>query len=224
MEPIRNILIVDDYENTADFIEAYYMIFEKIKKKYDVPYTINLIWEKTINGAVQKLAQNQEVYHALVIDYEFPNDETGWHGVKLVKEIRKINKVCNVIFYTTKVGHEIRKDEFIDLINNNVFRFILKSGQSFSCKYPDISGSLENRLIVEAIIDAIDNSDPISNALEGFLLKYDPILKDVKVEVGENKYTIQQIIDSIRLDTGVGRDFVNNILKIAVFDCIDFMK
>lgn len=221
---VRKILIVDDFEDTQNFIKQYYLIFQKIKDKYSIPFDLKIEWEKTIEGAINKLNKKEEVFHALIVDYDFPNDRTRWKGVRLVKEIRKINKICNIIFYTTKASHEIERDDFIDLINSNVFRFILKSGTKLTSKFPDKFGDIENQVLVEAIIDAIDDSEPISNALENYLVKYNTVLKDTKIKVNNNEYLIQEIIDSIRLDTGVGREFVDNILRVSVFDCIDFMR
>lgn len=224
----KRVLIVDDSEYTGDIkIDSYKDIFSKLNSEleFEYDYELEFTWEKTIKGAINILNNKTDIFHVILIDYEFNNDEKGQTGIDLVSEIRKtINRKCKILFYTMRGYNGIGKQEYIELINKDVFRFISKSGESTDMKETPYDGNNADELIVKAIIDSIEQSDPISNALEEFLMRYNHVVKDVKINVDEKEYSIQDLINQIRLDTEIGKHFVDNALKMAIFDCLNVLE
>lgn len=220
---IRKVLIVDDSPYTGAIkIDEYKDNFSKIKMKDPqlYKYELEFAWENNITSALERLDCKNEVFHVLLVDYEFNNDEYNFKGIDFVNKVRKtINKKCKIIFYTMRGYMGIDKKEYVDLINSNIFKFISKSGESleFVDKYNTDNA---DEIIVNTIIEAINESDPISNALEDYLLKYYDIMKDNKVRIQDKDYTIQQLIDNIRMDTEVGKYFVEKMLKMSILDYI----
>ncbi|EAO9488675.1 hypothetical protein AKL49_25740, partial [Salmonella enterica] len=117
--------------------------------------------------------------------------------------------------------HEIDCLEFVDLINNDVFRFVPKDGDILALKYSETNYNKSDQLIVEAIIDAISDSDPISAALEKYMLEYYDILRDVKLQVDGKEHSIKEVLDSIRLYGDLGNKFVSNILEMSIIEHLD---
>lgn len=220
---IRRVLVVDDSPHTYSLkISNYLEIFKRdLQNEYN--YEIEFIWRDSIKGALELLNEKVQVFHVLLVDYNFTNDEDDLKGIYFVNEVRKtINKRCKIIFYTMEGYEGIEKEEYFKLINSNIFRFIPKEGLPLD-SINSRSRKDSDELVVEAIRDAITESDPISNALESFLVQYNDILKDVKISIGDSEYTIEQLVDSIRLDTDIGNLFINKMLKMSILDFIDFL-
>lgn len=211
---IKKVLVVDDSPLTEKIkIESYKQIIDKFKKESKTlnDFTVKFIWENSINGAIERLNNKLEVFHVMLIDYHFNNADNELKGTDLVKKIRKtINKRCKIVFYTMDSYNEIDKKDYIDLINSGIFKFCSKSSS--------------DEEIVKGIIEAINEDDPISNALERFLVDNYEILKDTKIKVKGTPYTIKELIDSIRLETGPGKVFVNKMLKMTILEYVDFLE
>lgn len=218
----RKILIVDDDPDTKEEnIPEYEEIYLDLKDEIGSLYNIEFEWEKSISAAIERLNKREEVIDVLLIDYEFNDDEAGKKGVYLVKKIREtLNKRCKIIFYTMNGKSLLTQRELVDLINNDVYRFIQKSGESFQLKYTEV-GNRADQVIVEAIIDALNDSDPISSALENYLVNYKLIMSDFQIKVDNHAYTLDEIINSIRLYTDPGNKFVSNLIEMAMLDFIE---
>lgn len=218
---VHRILVVDDDKETERIaIREYKDIFTDLRKKLNLFYDIEIIWVDNIGGAINLLDQLNP-FDVVVIDYDFANDEAGKKGVYLVKTIREtLNRRCKIVFYTMRAFHSFNKDELVDLLNNDVFRLIDKSGNNWKLKNEKF-GDESDQIIVEAIIDAIDNLDPFSKALEEYLVKYYDILRKVKIQFEGCDYTIKEIINSIRLDGELGRKFISNIIEMSIIKHLD---
>lgn len=219
----RNILIIDDDEDTEIIsINAYKDIFRVLKEKEKLNYNLNFFWESSIPDALDRLNKKEEVFDILVIDYDFPNDYLSQKGIDLVKRIREaINKRCKIVFYTMHAPHEINQSVFIELINNDIYRFVPKDGDMLDLKYFETNNNKSDQLIVEAIIDAISDSDPISQALEKYMVEYKEILNKVKINVDGKDCTIEEVLESVRLYGDLGNKFVSNLLQMSIIDHFD---
>jgi hypothetical protein len=213
----RKLLIVDDDKNTLEeTIPEYEEIYRELKELHGIPYNIEFIWEPSINSALERLNKKDEVIDIILVDYDFNCDDEAKKGIYLVKEVRKtINKRCKIIFYTMHGINILSRGELVDLVNNDVYRFLSKSGETFPLKYEKV-GNQADQMIVEAIIDAVNDSDPISNTLEKYLVKYQSILSDIHLNIDEKKYSVEELISSIRLYQDPGNKFVNNLLEMSV--------
>ncbi|WP_139490246.1 hypothetical protein [Brevibacillus dissolubilis] len=218
---MRKVLIVDDNKDTPDTIEEYLAIYKELQEREQLPYTLEFIWEETIESALERFDKKIEVIDVALIDYDFSYDTKGKKGVYLVKKIRDhINQRCKIVFNTMHGISFLNKSELVDLINNDVFRFISKSGETFDLKYQEV-GDKADQLIVEAIIEALDSYDPVSNALERYLVNYFDVMRDVKIDINGKEYSIQEIIDAIRLCKEPGNTFVANLLEMTVMDFLE---
>lgn len=230
MSLTRRVLIVDD---NSDFkeeqISAFDRIFSKIKKDSEEnnkqlidDCSIEYDWADNIDEGIKMLKSEEYIYDVILIDYDFTTDEKARKGVDLVIDIRKyINKRCKIIFYTMRGLSDFDTSEFISLINNDVYRFVLKSGETFDLKYNKV-GNKADQVIVEAIIDAINDYDPICQTLEKFFIDYQNKIKEITVD-GE-EYSPNEIIKSIRMDGEIGNEFINNTLKISVLNSLKFLR
>lgn len=226
-ELIKKILIVDDSQLTSLKIDNYEQIFKKKKQlsNGEIDYGIEFVWESSIDSALKILDDKTEVFHVLLIDYQFNNDENNLFGTDLVEKIRKtINKKCKIIFYTMNGYDGIEKKDYIKLINNDIFRFYSKSGELLGSEGLIYGNENADESIVNGMIDAINEADPITLALEKFFVQYFDILKDKNIKVEGKDYKLNQILDSIRLDIEPGRVFVNKMLRMAILDCVDFLE
>ncbi|WP_339998871.1 hypothetical protein [Priestia aryabhattai] len=218
----RRLLIVDDYENTGEeTIPEYEGIFEELQEKQNLNYKITFLWESTIQSAIDRLSKKDEVIDVILIDYDFNTGDQNIKGISLVKQIREtINKRCKIIFYTMHGVNQMSRNELIELINNDVFRFLSKSGETLPLKYEKV-GNESDQLIVEAVIDAISDSDPISKTLEKYLVKYSNILDDLQIDIDGKKYPIKELINAIRLYEEPGNKFVNNLLEMSILEYLE---
>ncbi|MCY8486951.1 hypothetical protein MOC97_16050 [Bacillus atrophaeus] len=216
----RNILIVDDEETTETIsIKAYKRIFNFLKEQYAFNYNLNFIWKKSIKEALDILGKKEQVFDVLLIDYSFPNEVSNRKGVDLVKNIRRyINKRCKIVFYTMHALHEIEPEEYLELINNDVFRLVPKDGQLIKLKYVDSGHNTSDQLIVEALIDALENLDPVSIALEKYIANFSNIIDDLKISIEEKDYSIDEVLTSIRLFEHPGNKFVDNLLEMSIIE------
>ncbi|MED4286462.1 hypothetical protein P4679_31655 [Priestia megaterium] len=218
----RNILIIDDEEETSISIEAYKEIFSILKNKLKLNYNLKFHWEKSLVEAKKILEQKNIIFDSLLIDYDFPNEEIPQKGIQLVKNIREtINKRCKIVFYTMHAPHELDQLEFIDLINNDVFRFVPKDGDILPLNYEETGFSRSDQLIVEAIIDSLKDTNPISTALESYLLNYKNLSGSIKLNIEGDQYSIEEILDSIRLYENPGNKFVKNLLEMSIMDYLE---
>ncbi|HDR7904138.1 hypothetical protein CN449_18835 [Bacillus thuringiensis] len=218
----RKLLIVDDDKNTLEeTIPEYREIYEELKEEVDLPYEIEFIWESSINDAIERLNKKDEVIDVILIDYDFNLDDQRKKGIYLVKKIREtINKRCKIIFYTMHGVGELGRNELVDLINNDVYRFLSKSGETFPLKHSEV-GNKADQIIVEAIIDALSDSDPISSTLEKYLVTYRNILSDISINVDGKNVSVEELIKSIRLYQEPGNKFVNNLLEMSILDFLE---
>lgn len=226
----RKILIVDDSKSIAPKVRAYKRIFEKLKSIVDEIKDIDLVIKhiESMEDALDYLRTNsKEIYHAILVDYNFDNDASGQKGEYLVREIRRqINKKCKIIFYTMDSIDVVDAQHLINLINNDVFRFILKSSMSLpDLEYPLIKNATHiDQYIVETMIDSIKELDPIALSLEEYIVKYNDRLSEFQVNIDGKSLYLSQLLDEIRLETEIGEYFVKNILSTSIMNSIRFLK
>lgn len=222
----RKVLVVDDDKDIKNTIDTYKSIYRKIAKIKEEwkDYSLDYTYVNTIKEAIGLLEEKKEIYDIILVDYDFPSETSSFEkGVELVKKIRAhINRRCKIIFYTMSRLKDFSPRELVDLINNDVFRFVSKSGEIGTLKYPSL-GPTSDQLIVEALFDALIDMDPVVMALERYFTKFKATRSNMRIEIEGKQYTIGDILDSIKLDTEAGNIFINNIFKIAVLDCIKFL-
>lgn len=126
-------------------------------------------------------------------------------GIKVFEEIRAKTSLVAVILTSVSNISDIGEDNLKTLINNDLFAF-----ESFTSDYTKI-------------IELIDN------AVESMQLRVDAILEDWIVNQpsekrekqyittkGDKSFTLNEILESIRQRTEIGKSLEQNILKLAV--------
>lgn len=225
----RRILLVDDSSQIKPKIRAYKRIFDSLKTYVDdiKMFDLEIIHIDNIESALKYLSDNpREIFHTMLIDYNFDNDDTGNKGEYLVREIRrKVNKKCKIIFYTMDAITSVDPIHLINLINNDVYRFILKSSsETIRLKYEKLpSYTDEDQYIVEIIIDSIKELDPIAESLESYLIKYGDRLAEFKVKIKDEDIVLSELLKEIRLETDIGNLFVRNLLDTSILNTIRFL-
>jgi len=215
MELTRNVLIVDDAE-LEQVIRQYNSIFIALKKEYSLNYDLNFIHVKLFDEAISKLKSDEDIFDVLLIDYDIKSAGNTQTGDELVKVIREtVNKHCKIIFYTMGDLSRIFADrnELISLFNHGLFRFLSKD---LSTKNPKAFGPGPLQLRVESIIEAIDNIDFIQLTLERYFAEYGEFIKDERISVEGNDYSIKDLINLIRRDDNVGRIYKNNLSESII--------
>jgi len=153
-----------------------------------------------LNYVLNNLGQKMVV----LLDKNF-YDGKEMSGLEVFKEIRKKTSLVYVILTTVSRINEMAENDLKTLINNDLFAF-----EPFNSDY---------REIIVLIDDAIQKLEVrVDAVLEDWILQQDhekrskPYLKTQDGKV----YTLNEILDSIRHQTDIGKQMEKNILKLAV--------
>ncbi len=207
----RKILIVDDETNIEKlFIPSYLEAAEEIKKEnkdyrqYDLEFKHIVSIEETI-----EYLKTQAIVDVLIIDYKFNNERNRRTGVDLIKFVREnINKHCRVIFYTMNELAGIAANEYVQLINNQVFRIVDKANCS-------------NLEFTKIIFEAVADCDVIVNSLERFWIEYGEIFKYYKYTFLGEEQKFSDILNHIRMDDKIGRVIIDKLVHKALIDSVE---
>lgn len=217
----RNVLIVDDDDMEVN-IDIFNDILVDLKKEVEIQYDINYEWVSSIELAVDKIRDSAKVYDVLIIDHNFTKGTKYKQGSELIKIVREnYNKRCKIIFYTMHAISEISSDHILTLLNMDVFRFIQKDGGSSELVYPNQGFNKSDQVIVEAVLEALNDLDPYSTALEKYIIKHRELLGKAKLKLNEKEFTIEEIVDSIRLDKEPGKTFIQNLIEMSILDHLE---
>lgn len=208
----RVILIVDDNPNIERVYFPNYKKWIQIFKNNNIKwkdYSFQFIHIINMDEALEYMQSTTNIVDVLVVDYNFNNTsqfETGAAFIKFVRE--KINRYCQIIFYTMQSTTTFSINELVDLINSDVYKMIDKS----------IVG--DNSLI-EAIFNAATERNPFIESLESFFIKYDKLLESSRYSVMGESITFSQLINHIRMDDKEGRILLEKLLQKAILSSID---
>lgn len=202
----RNILIVDDNPRIKEvYIPEYEAQIDKMKSKADKwkDYKFTVMHLPTMKKALEYLSDSKNCVDVLLVDYDFNGETTFTSGTAFVKYLReKINRYCQIVFYTMQGIKNIEKEELIELINSDVFKMIDKS--------EDIKG------ISSALFEAATQRNPIVESLERFYMNYASMLESYSYTIGGENVSFDEIINHIRLDDETGRIFIDKLLQKAI--------
>lgn len=221
----RNILIIDDETRMIKVKEAAYKeLYRDLSKKQKRQYELSFQWCSSIDAAEEYFKNRNESIDVALIDYEFCNDGAkARSGVDVVRKIREhVSKRCKIVFFTAGGIDKIDREKLLDLINNDVFRFIDKAGGFPALKnMANPNYDAPEQIIVEAFVDALAELDPFSQALESYMLEHSAISDKLTLTVDEKIYTFEEILDSIRMERDPGQTFVENLLQAKLMDFIE---
>ncbi len=202
----RNILIVDDNAKVKTIhIPAYLSEINSLKNSSEKwqQYNFNLIHIASMKDALAYLSVTSNCVDVLVVDYDFNGERTFASGTGFVKHIReKINRYCQVVFYTMQGIDSIDRQELVDLVNSDVYKFVDKSSD-----YSEMA---------RVIFDAATLRNQIVESLEQFFIKYSAMLSAYKYSLGGEFVTFDEIVDHIRMDDEQGRVFIDKLIQKSI--------
>lgn len=202
----RVILIVDDNNNVSNVhIPAYSLKINELKQMYPKwrEYDFKLVHLSSMKDAVKYLEDKSNYVDVLVVDYDFGGEQTFTSGTDFVKYVRqKINRYCQIVFYTMQGLNGIDKEELIDLINSDVYQMFDKSGQ------------LDE--LAEILFRAATQRNPIVESLERFWRKYHTLLETYNYKISGESSSFENMINHIRMDDEKGRIFIDKLLQKAI--------
>lgn len=202
----RNILIIDDNTRVGKiYIPAYLKTINTLKASSEkwAKYTFNLTHCPSMKSALDYLSDSSNYVDVLVVDYDFNGEATFSNGTAFVNHIReKINRFCQIVFYSMNARANIEVDEWVSLVNSDVYQFVDK------CSDTSIMGKV--------IFDAATRRNPVVESLERFWCKYEVLLSTYNFSYDHRQITFEEIINHIRMDDEIGREFVQKLLQKAI--------
>lgn len=207
----RNILIVDDNPRIKSiYIPAYLDVINSLKSQSEKwnTYHFQLSHCSSMKDALDYLSNTLNIVDVLVVDYDFNGETTFTNGTSFVKYIReKINRYCQIVFYTMQGTSNIEKSELINLINSDVFKLVDKS--------------LDSTEMAQILFEAATIRNPIVESLEQFFLRYRSLLETYHYNIGGDPVSFDEMINHIRMDDSKGRLFIEKMMQKAILLNVD---
>lgn len=208
----RVILIVDDNKKIESvYIPAYKMELSKMNLGKWKDYIFTFIHKQTMKDALDYLSDMQNCVDVLVVDYDFGSEKTFSNGSEFVRYVReRINRYCQIVFYTMQGIDSIDKSELVQLVNSDVYKLVDKSAN--------------DDVMATAIFEAATKRNPIVESLERFYSNHSNMLSTYNYTVFSESITIDEIINHIRMDDEIGRLFVEKLLNKSILQSIDVRR
>jgi len=194
MKMLAKIVVIhDDLIPNADplFVQLYESFGEEnvihfIHSNEGLNYVLNNLNQKTI----------------VILDINFSSDELT--GIQVLEKIRSKTSLIYVIMITARTLRELDNDYLISMVNNDALAV------ENADNYPKIVALVESASHkLDARVDAV-LEDWITKQSEEKRAKPYLKTKDGKT------YTLDNILESIRQQTEIGKQMERNILKLAV--------
>ena len=202
----RNILIIDDNSRIETiYIPAYLKTINSLKATSEkwAKYNFTLMHCPSMKAALDYLSDPRNYVDVLVVDYDFNGETTFSNGTAFVNYIReKINRFCQIVFYSMQGTTSIEIDEWAALVNSDVYQFVDKSD--------------DTSVMGKVIFDAATRRNPIVESLERFWCQYGALLNTYNYKVGGADISFEEIICHIRMDDETGRAFIEKLLRKAI--------
>lgn len=187
-----NILIIDDDKGITDTFD----IIKKImKKKQDIDVKTTLA--NTKSELIDELNNKSTIYDIVFVDYFLEKTFGDEDGIKIIRKVRDINKLCKIIFFST--NFEVKKIQFQ---HSDYFHFINK------LKIDGIVLKTEIQEIIEIIKETSDGINLFSSSLQKMIKDYDDISEKLyfKSSIGE-KIDANELLKEIEKGTQIGKEF-----------------
>lgn len=204
----RNIVIIDDNPRIEElYIPTYLDRIDQLKK--DNPkwtsYAFHIKHCVGMGPALDYLGDPNNVVDVLVVDYDFSMEhhKPFSNGTVFVDHVRNnINRNCEIIFYTMQSLGDILLEDWVSLVNSDVFQFVDKS--------------VDDSILADTIFHAATRRNPVVESLERFMIKYGALLETYTYTFDGRTITFEEIINHIRMDDELGRMFVEKLLQKAI--------
>ena len=204
----RNIVIIDDNPRIEElYIPTYLEKINQLKKSNPKwsSYEFHIKHCAGMRRALDYLDNPNNIIDVLVVDYDFSTEshKPFSNGTVFVDHVRKnINRNCEIIFYTMQALGDIQLEDWVSLVNSDVFQFVDKS--------------VDDSVLADAIFHAATRRNPVVESLERFMIKYGALLETYTYTFDGHTITFEEIINHIRMDDELGRMFVEKLLQKAI--------
>ncbi len=162
----------------------------------------NVIHKVHAEEGLAYVLENLRQKMIIILDINFDGDELN--GIEVLEKIRKETSLVYIIMITARTLRELNNDYLIAMINNDAFA--LQNADD----YPKIISLVESASHkLDARVDAV---------LEEWITKQSKEKREkpyLKTKDGKT-YTLDNILESIRQQTEIGKQMERNILKLAV--------
>jgi DNA-binding LytR/AlgR family response regulator len=163
----------------------------------------NVIHLENSNEGLDYIMNNINQKTIVVLDINFSKGELS--GLEVFKSIREKTSLIYVILITADEIIKLKNDDLVFLINNDAFAL-----ESVTADYTRIVSLVESATHkLDARVDAV---------LEDWIIKQPNVKREkpyITTKDGKT-YTLDNILESIRQQTEIGKHMERNILKLAV--------
>jgi DNA-binding NtrC family response regulator len=185
------ILVVDDdrkFQEDPFVIEAR-VLFEKV------------IFKENTTDALSFVKDNLTTKIIILLDLAFSNK--SMEGIKFLNELRTVSKLIPVIIWSAK--DNIQDDDYRKIINNTAFAFLEKTASA--------------KKIIEKLNEAtFCMNSQIDSAVESWLENHSKEEKNKPflTSADGRKYSMNDLLKEIRMQTGFGQSITLNINKLTL--------
>ncbi|MFM9838364.1 MAG: hypothetical protein ACKVOQ_08880 [Cyclobacteriaceae bacterium] len=143
---------------------------------------------------------NQKMVVLLDINFS-PGEKSGY---EVLEDIRKKTSLVYIIMMTVRNLSEIPLTKLVSMINNDAV---------------SLENSFNYSNVVNLVRDAMHKLDVrVDSVIEEWIMRHPPDKRNqVLIQTKEGKsYTMDQILEAIRLREPIGLEFEKNLLKLAI--------
>jgi len=192
--PVKVIVIHDDIDEKSPIMVELYV-------RYHNDHVLLFKHSQTgLDYVLNHLGQKMVV----LLDINF-YDGKELSGLKVFERIREKTSLVYIILTTVSKINDIDEDSLKMLINKELFSY-----ESFTSDYSNVL-----LLIEEAIMKLNVRVDAV---IEAWMMRHSPEVRSkpfIKTKIGE-VYSMNDVLDSIRMQTAIGIEFEKNLLKLAI--------
>ena len=177
-----HIIVVDDTMGEKDpFV---------VELKLEFQQEANVEYFNDVDSAMSFVDAHMSERMILIMDCRFGS---VWQGIDAVLRLREQTSLVYVIMMSANNVNQLSSTDIVSLINTDNIFFI---------KNTDIDGAKERVNQIKSLLDS-----RFDCVLEQWLLRHQKENDKVVYQKGQSGYTWSQLLNEVRLQTPVGRDF-----------------
>ncbi len=182
-----------------DDLDEDYPLVVMLKEKYS---EANVSLFKHSRKGLDFVLDNLGKKMVVLLDKNF-KDRNDISGLDVFQGIREKTALVFVVLISANSISDFTEDELKTLVNKDLFKL-----EKFTTNYTNI---------IDLIDEAVCSIDMrVDAAIEDWLMAND-LNSDKPVLITEtNQYTLQEILQEIRMETPVGRDFVRKVNNLTI--------
>ncbi len=190
--PVKIIIIHDDMDED-------YPLVVMLKDKYSDE---NIFFFKHSQEGLNFVLRNLGQKMVVLLDKNF-KDKNDISGLKVFEKIREKTALVYVVLISANSIADFTEDELKILINKDLFKL-----DKFTNDYSSIIGLID---------EAVSNIDMrVDAAIEDWLVSNNANNNTPIYFTGGKQYSLQDILNEIRLETDLGKDFIRKMNTLTI--------